>query len=209
MIPGMANAMGAQGTGEGTNDRVKSFMCMMDSMTNKELDSTNPKIFEVLLCRPPPHPRTCCEMEQPAGVCLRLHGLPSLREAPTPEILDCTSRFVMHMRCFYTLQMIRPPEQCIVGISGCAAGSRSNMHPVNYITALFSSNSGQSGRSDASLPVLHLCLCWMDNPGTISISRDQSAEFPWCRSRRGSAALRWARGAPSTRCSCCWCSISI
>ena len=85
MIPGMSSAMGGQGGDEHTNGRVKSFMCMMDSMTNQELDSTNPKIFEVIWCRLTPHPHTCCEMEQPAGVCWRLYGLRSLRRVPTPE----------------------------------------------------------------------------------------------------------------------------
>mmetsp|Transcript_11955 Transcript_11955/g.35795 ORF Transcript_11955/g.35795 Transcript_11955/m.35795 type:complete len:489 (-) Transcript_11955:354-1820(-) len=46
MIPGFSNAMAGQGADEHTNDRIKQFMCMMDSMTNEELDSTNPKIFE-------------------------------------------------------------------------------------------------------------------------------------------------------------------
>lgn len=47
MIPGLANMPG--GGGEEGNAHIKQYMCIMDSMTNKELDSTDSKIFQVLL----------------------------------------------------------------------------------------------------------------------------------------------------------------
>lgn len=45
MIPGFANMPGGVGGEEG-NARIKQYMCLMDSMTDKELDSTDFKIFQ-------------------------------------------------------------------------------------------------------------------------------------------------------------------
>ena len=38
--------MHGQGKEAESQNRIKSFMCIMDSMTEKELDSANPKLME-------------------------------------------------------------------------------------------------------------------------------------------------------------------
>lgn len=45
MIPGFSNAVMQPGTEKESQAKVKKFMCIMDSMTDKELDATGTKIF--------------------------------------------------------------------------------------------------------------------------------------------------------------------
>lgn len=46
MIPGLGQELMPKGREKESVARLKRFMCMMDSMTNEELDSSNPKLFQ-------------------------------------------------------------------------------------------------------------------------------------------------------------------
>lgn len=46
MIPNFSNAMFPKGHDEASQNKIRGFMTIMDSMTEKELDSTNLKIFQ-------------------------------------------------------------------------------------------------------------------------------------------------------------------
>ena len=46
MIPNFSNAIFPKGHDEASQMKIKRFMTIMDSMTDKELDSTNVKIFQ-------------------------------------------------------------------------------------------------------------------------------------------------------------------
>ena len=47
MIPGFSNALAQPGHEKESQAKIKRFMCIMDSMTDKELDSPEPKILAV------------------------------------------------------------------------------------------------------------------------------------------------------------------
>lgn len=47
MIPGFSNALMPPGHEKESGAKIKRYMCIMDSMTNKELDSSDPKLFTV------------------------------------------------------------------------------------------------------------------------------------------------------------------
>jgi Signal peptide binding domain len=47
MIPGFSNALMPPGHEKESGAKIKRYMCIMDSMTNAELDSSDPKLFTV------------------------------------------------------------------------------------------------------------------------------------------------------------------
>lgn len=47
MIPGFSNALMQPGHEKESQAKIKRFMCIMDSMTDKELDSPEPKMLSV------------------------------------------------------------------------------------------------------------------------------------------------------------------
>lgn len=47
MIPGFSNALMPPGHEKESGAKIKRYMCIMDSMTDKELDSSDPKLFSV------------------------------------------------------------------------------------------------------------------------------------------------------------------
>ena len=47
MIPGFSNALMPPGHEKESSAKIKRYMCIMDSMTDKELDSSEPKMFSV------------------------------------------------------------------------------------------------------------------------------------------------------------------
>lgn len=47
MIPGFSNALMPPGHEKESGAKIKRYMCIMDSMTDKELDSSDPKLFTV------------------------------------------------------------------------------------------------------------------------------------------------------------------
>lgn len=47
MIPGFGNALMPPGQEKESQAKIKRYMTIMDSMTDKELDSSNPKTFQV------------------------------------------------------------------------------------------------------------------------------------------------------------------
>lgn len=47
MIPGFSNALMPPGHEKESGAKIKRYMCIMDSMTNAELDASDPKMFTV------------------------------------------------------------------------------------------------------------------------------------------------------------------
>ena len=47
MIPGFSNALMPPGHEKESQAKIKRFMCIMDSMTPKELDAIDPKLLSV------------------------------------------------------------------------------------------------------------------------------------------------------------------
>ena len=47
MLPGFSNALMPAGHEKESQAKIKRFMCIMDSMTDKELDSSEPKMLSV------------------------------------------------------------------------------------------------------------------------------------------------------------------
>ncbi len=47
MIPGFSNALMPPGHERESGAKIKRYMCIMDSMTNGELDASDPKLFTV------------------------------------------------------------------------------------------------------------------------------------------------------------------
>jgi Signal peptide binding domain len=50
MIPGFSNALMPPGHEKESGAKIKRYMCIMDSMTNAELDASDPKLFTVSKC---------------------------------------------------------------------------------------------------------------------------------------------------------------
>jgi len=75
MIPGFSNALMPPGHEKESQGKIKRFMTIMDSMTDKELDSMDPKLLVVSLVEPRPseqdlNPHLVCCTCQFSVVCL-------------------------------------------------------------------------------------------------------------------------------------------